>query len=129
VTGQPWYAMTDEQARIFSEAAVGLGRAAQALPFNGLRDWLQTEYALLLKGNEGVTGGDPRQVAQLLLIVETLDLLGNRIEGFDQITESLEPSSAELQAEGAEQMREAQREEIASYGDRRDEPVPDDWAV
>ncbi len=143
VSSPRWYPLPDDQAQMFGEAVMGLGRAAIALPLDALRAWLDTERKALLLGEQGVTGADPRRIEQLMMICDALNLAAMRTRGFDVLMDELEVEAAAQKAADEQAAREAaaaqrradeeaEREEAASqqqYGDRRDEPIPDDWAV
>jgi hypothetical protein len=125
-----WYPLPDEHAQMFGEAAMGLGRAAVALPLEALSAWLNTERATILRGERGVSGADPRQLDQLMLIAAACETLAARTRGFDQILDEIE-QEREVMSSGDVPPAPAVVESEAAkpFGDRRDDPVPDDWAV
>jgi hypothetical protein len=116
------YPLPDEVAHTVGEAAMGLGRAALALPLDALQAWLITERSTLLAGRPGVTGADPRQVDQLLLIAARLESLANCILGFDEIMDEIEQERAAAT--------------VAAAAPAEPEPtpapkpvIPDDWTT
>jgi hypothetical protein len=130
-----WYPLPDEHAQMFGEAAMGLGRAAVALPLKALLAWLNTERATILRGERGVSGAGPRQLDQLMLIAAACETLAARTRGFDEILDEIERERAEQlnmtmdNTPPAPEPAAAEPAPAPTYGDRRDDPVPDDWAV
>lgn len=118
--------LPDDQAKIFTEAALGLARAAVALPLDALNAWINVERTAVWTGQHGVTGAHPRQLDQLMLIVVCCQELANRARAFDYLMAELED---EAQAAPAPPPAEETPKAPEPFGDRRDEPVPDDWAV
>lgn len=139
------YPLSDSQARIYVEAVSSLGRIAQALPLEAVDRWLQLEHRAILRGDASATGADSRWITQILLITNSAREIESRMTALDQLVWELEQERAAA-AEAAEHIPQRLAEcgqpwpcehapdggnhpkAAQPYGDRRDEPVPDDWA-
>lgn len=108
-----YYALSDEQARMFGDAALGIGAVAQALPLDELQRWLEDQRRILAGGVGGVfpTGGlvDVRELDQLNVIV-------TRLRSVADATDHL----ARLRAE-------AEIERAAAPAPEPEPAIPEDW--
>lgn len=105
-----YYVLSDEQARMFGDAVLGIGAVAQALPLDELQRWLEDQRRILA-GGVVPTGGlvDVRELDQLNAIV-------TRLRSVADATDQL----ARLRAE-------AEIERAAAPAPEPEPAVPEDW--
>lgn len=112
-----YYVMSDEDAREFGDAVLGIGAVAQALPLNALKVWL-TDQRRILTGGVLPTGGmsDLRELDQIMLVVVQAEHLA-------QATEHLARLRREIETERAE----AEIERAAASAPEPEPAIPEDW--
>lgn len=124
--------ISDEQARTYGEAVLGLAAAARVLPTRALLNWLAAETETRRAGREGATGADPRELLLIAEVVRAAEVLAERLTDLDEMRELINerPPGPRPRAEPPAEAEQGKAQEPEfPPGDPRNEPPPDDWTL
>lgn len=125
--------ISDEQARTYGEAVLGLAAAARGLPSGALLNWLADERARIVAGEANAMGIDLRELDCIAAITEKVNSLGASWLFLQQVRGEVaeeRPASPRPRAEPpAEAERGKAQEPEFPPGDPRNDPPPDDWTL